>query len=121
MEYQRIKNLLGNTSDQVPRYVTKKWIEVYDESGGTYSVNKEIKFKTPMLRSDLCDYNEAYIVVTGKVTVTNPNNNAYDKKLALKNNAPFFSRLEQNATIFFIIKKDEETVLNFSQNSVDVS
>ena len=44
-----------------------------------------------MLRSDLCYYNDAYIVVTGKITVTNPNNNAYDKKLALKNNAPFFS------------------------------
>ena len=44
-----------------------------------------------MLRSDLCYYNDAYIVVTGKITVTNPNNNASDKKLALKNNAPFFS------------------------------
>ena len=44
-----------------------------------------------MLRSDLCDYNEAYGIVTGKITVANPNNNAYDKKLALKNNAPFFS------------------------------
>ena len=44
-----------------------------------------------MLRNDLCDFNEAYIVVTGKITVTNPNNNAYDKKLALENNAPYFS------------------------------
>ena len=44
-----------------------------------------------MLRSDLCDYNDAYIVVTGKITVTNPNNDAYDKKLAFKNNAPFIS------------------------------
>ena len=44
-----------------------------------------------MLSSDLCDYSDAYIVVKGKVTVTNPNNNAYDKKLALKNNAPFLS------------------------------
>ena len=44
-----------------------------------------------MLRSDLCDYSNAYVAVTGKITVTNPNNNAYDKKLALKNNAPFTS------------------------------
>ena len=44
-----------------------------------------------MLRSDLCDYIDAYIVVKGKITVTNSNNNAYDKKLALKNNAPFTS------------------------------
>ena len=44
-----------------------------------------------MLRSDLCDCNDAYIVVIGKTTVTIPNNDAYDKKLALKNNAPFTS------------------------------
>ena len=44
-----------------------------------------------MLRTDFCDYTEAYIVVTGEISVTNPNNNAYDKKLALKNNTPFFS------------------------------
>ena len=44
-----------------------------------------------MLRSDLCDYNEAYIIVTGKITVTDSNNNGYDKKLALKKNAPIFS------------------------------
>ena len=62
-----------------------------DESGRTYNVNKKTRIKTPMLRTDLCDYNEAYIVVTGKITVTNPNNNAYDKKLALKNTALFFS------------------------------
>ena len=44
-----------------------------------------------MLRTDLCDYNEAYIAVTGKAAVTDPNNNTYDKKLAVKNNALFFS------------------------------
>ena len=44
-----------------------------------------------MLTSDLCDYRDAYIVVKGKITVTNPNNDAYDKKLAFKNNAPFLS------------------------------
>ena len=92
MEYQKIINLLSNNiSHQVLRFVTKKWLEIHDESGGTYNINKEIKFKKPMLRTDLCDYTEAYIVVTGEISVTNPNNNAYDKKLALKNNTPFFS------------------------------
>ena len=62
-----------------------------DESDKTYNINKEIRFKTQALRYDLSDYNDAYIIVTGKLTVTDPNNNAYDKKLALKNNAPFFS------------------------------
>ena len=91
MEYQKIANLLGNTSDKVPRFITKKWIEVHDQSGGTYNTNKQIRFKTSMLRSDLCDYSDAYIVVKGKTIVTNPDNNAYDKRLALKNNAPFTS------------------------------
>ena len=91
MEYQKIINLLGNIPDKVPRFITKKWIEVFDQSGGTYNTIKQIRFKTAMLRSDLCDYNDAYIAVTGKITVTDPDNNAYDKKLALKNNAPFIS------------------------------
>ena len=44
-----------------------------------------------MLRSDLCDYSDAYIVVKGEVTVTEPNNDGYDENVALKNNAPFIS------------------------------
>ena len=52
----------------------------------TVLTNKQTRFKIPMLRSDLCDYSDAYIVV-----ITNPNNDAYDKKLAFKNNAPFIS------------------------------
>ena len=44
-----------------------------------------------MLRSDLCDFSDAYIFVKGTITITNPDNNAYDKKLAFKNNAPFLS------------------------------
>ena len=42
-----------------------------------------------MVRSDLCDYSGAYIVVKGEITVTEPNNNAHDKTLASENNAPF--------------------------------
>ena len=91
MEYQKITKLLGSTLDKVPRFITKKWIEVYDKSGGTYNTSKQIRFKTSMLRSDLCDYSDAYVLVKGKITVANPNNNAYDKKLAFKNNAPFIS------------------------------
>ena len=82
---------LDNTSDKVPRFITKKWIEVHDQSGEIYNTNKQIRFKTSMLRSDLRDFSDAYIVVKGKIIVTNPNNDAYDKKLALKNNAPFIS------------------------------
>ena len=100
MEYQKITNLLGNIPDKVPRFITKKWIEVHDQSGETCSTNKQIRFKTSMLRSDLCDYSDAYIVVKGKITITNQDNNAYDKKLAFKNNAPFTSCiLKINSTL----------------------
>ena len=92
MEYQKITNLLDTTSDNVPRFITKKWVEVHDQSGNDrYNPSKQIRFKTSMLRSDLCDFSDAYIVVKGTITVTNPDNNAYDKKLAFKNNAPFVS------------------------------
>ena len=55
MEFQKIVNLLDATSDDedLPRFVTKKWIHAYDQSGGNYDVNKEIRIKTSMLRSDL--------------------------------------------------------------------
>ena len=48
MEYQKIINLLDTISDNVPRFNAKKWIEVYDQSGGTYNTNKQIRFKTSM-------------------------------------------------------------------------
>ena len=91
MEYRKIINLFCNISgNQLPKFTTKKWIEIYDELNGSYNVNKDIRFKTPQLSSDLCDWNDTFIVVTGKITVTNPNSNAYDKKLALKTMHHFF-------------------------------
>ena len=94
MEYQKITSLLGTTLDEVSRFITKKWIEVHDQSSNgedRYKPNKKVRFKTSMLRSDLCDFSDAYIVVKGTITVTDHNNDAYDKKLAFKNNAPFIS------------------------------
>ena len=77
----------------LPKYSTKKWIEIFDQSYGSYSVNKDIKSKTSQLRNDLCDINDAYIVVAGKFGTTNPGNDIdkYDKKVALKYFAPFLS------------------------------
>ena len=71
MEFQKIVNLLDITSDNkdLPKYVTKKWIEVYDQSEKNYNPNKEIRIKTPMLRSDSCDFSDAYIAVNGDITV----------------------------------------------------
>ena len=75
MEYQKTINLLDTTSDNVPKFITKKWIEVPDQSGGSYDVNKQIRFEKSMLRSNVCDYSDAYIVVRGTITVTGTNRN----------------------------------------------
>ena len=93
MEFEKIINLLDTTSDNkdLPRFVTKKWIEVYDQSEKNYSINKEIRIKTSMLRSDLCDYSNVYVIVKGDITVTNPNNAKRNKAVAFKNNAPFIN------------------------------
>ena len=60
MEYQKI-NLLENTPNQPIKFRTKKCVEINDESRGTYNTNSQIRFKTSMLRSSLCDYSDAYI------------------------------------------------------------
>ena len=94
MEHQKIENLLDNASNQPSKFRTKSWFEINDESRGTYPVNRQINFKTSMLRSSLCDYSDAYILVKGNITV---NNTAADgaaanntnKKVIFKNCAPF--------------------------------
>ena len=61
--------MLGNTPNQPPKFRTKNWVEINDEWRGAYNVNSSIKFKTKILRSSLCDYSDAYILVTGTITV----------------------------------------------------
>ena len=69
-----------------------KWIGVYDQSGRNYNVNKEIRIKTSILRSDLCDFSDAHIVVKGDITLEGDNDaNKRNKNLAFKNNAPFIN------------------------------
>ena len=112
MEYQKITNLLGNASDKVPRFITKKWIEVYDQSGEIYNTNKQIRFKTSMLRSDLCDYSEAYIVVKGDITVEGANNKIIENKLlAFKNNAPFISCISKMNDVLIENEEDLDIVM----------
>ena len=71
MEYQKIINLWDNTSNQPTKFRTKNWVKINDESRGMYNTNSQIKLKTSMLRSSLCDYSDAYMLVKGKITVTN--------------------------------------------------
>ena len=117
MEFQKIVNFIDTTSDNkdLRTFVTKKWIEVYDQSEGNYNVNIKIRIKTSMLRSNLYDFSDAYIVVKVNIFVTkktftaddidepnttaanvNATNTAGDnafgnKKLVFKNNAPFIN------------------------------
>ena len=69
MEYQKIANLLGNATNQPSKFKRRNQVEINDESRGTYTSN-DIKFKTTMLRSNLCDYADAYILVNGRITIT---------------------------------------------------
>ena len=104
MEYNKINNLLSSLklsednemSEQLSKFVTREYVRANSLSN-TYNENKSIRFKTPMLRSNLCDYSAAYILVKGTITVTAPGahngaNNIRDKKnRPKKNNAPFVS------------------------------
>ena len=90
MEYQKVTILLCDKSDKVPTFITKKWIEVHDQSGGTYNTNKQIR---SMLRSDLWDFSDAYIVVKRIVTASadERDRDEMNRKVILKTNAPFIS------------------------------
>ena len=71
MEYQKIANLIDDTSNQPSKFRTRNWVEINDESRGAYNVNSQIKFKTTMLKSSLCDYSDAYILAKGTISVNN--------------------------------------------------
>ena len=70
MEYQKIINLSDKTPNQLSKFKTKTWIEINDQSRGVYNVNSDIRFKTTMLKSSLCDYSDVYIIVKGRITIT---------------------------------------------------
>ena len=95
MEYQKISNLLENTSDNLSKFRTRNWVEINDESKGNYP-NSDIRFKNTMLRSNLCDYADSYILVKGTITITGAGDDTAarqaderDKVVTFKNCAPF--------------------------------
>ena len=102
MEYQKIANLIDDASNKPSKFRTKNWVEINDESRGTYSVNSQIKFKTAMLKSSLCDYSDAYILVKGKITIAGEGDtddakrlDARNKGVAFKNCAPFINCISE--------------------------
>ena len=94
MEYQKIANLIDDASNQPSKFRTQNWVEINEQSRGTYDANSQIKFKTTMLKSSLCDYRDAYVIVKGTITVNNtaaadPDANNTNTKIIFKNCAPF--------------------------------
>ena len=89
--------MLENTPNQPSKFRTKKWVEENDESLGTYNVNSQIKFKTSMLRSSLCDYSDAYILVSATIenwnTAIRGANNR--KNIIIKNQAAFTNYISE--------------------------
>ena len=101
MEYQKITNLLDDATNESSKFRIRNLVEINDESRGTYNVSNQIKFKTLMIRSNLCDYIDAYLDFNGAITVpttaardTNQNNRI--KKVIIKNCAPFVLKLCSN-------------------------
>ena len=95
MEYQKMAHLLESTSDNLSKLRTRNWVEINDKSKGNYA-NGDIRFKTTMLRSNLCDYADSYILVKGTITITDEGADAAaeraderDKGVTFKNCAPF--------------------------------
>ena len=101
MEYQKIANLIDdNTLNQPSKFRTRNWIEINDESRGAYNINSQIKFKTTMLKSSLCHYSDAYILVKGTISVNNTAAqsaaaNNTNKRVIFKNCAPFTNGISE--------------------------
>ena len=94
MKYQKIANLLDSASNKPSKFRTRNWVEINDDIRGAYSPNKQIRFKTAMLRSILCDYSDAYILVKGNISVNNTaaadaDTNNTNKRVIFKNCVPF--------------------------------
>ena len=94
MEYQKIANLLNDASNKPSKFRTRNWVEINDDIRSAYSPNKQIRFKTAILRSILCDYSDAYILVKGNIIANNNADagagaNNINKKIIFKNCAPF--------------------------------
>ena len=116
MEYQKIASLLDSASNQPSKFRTRNWVEINDDIRGAYSPNKQIRFKTAMLRSSLCDYGDAYILVKGNITVNNTaadgaDANNTNKKVIFKNCAPFTDCISKINNTQVDNAKDIDTVV----------
>ena len=103
--------MLDTTSDDkdLPRFVTKNGLKFMINQKKVTMLTK--KLETPMLRSDLCDFSDAYIVVKGTITVTEPDNGKRNKSVAFKNNAPFYHGISKISRIQIDNAEDLDVVM----------
>ena len=134
MEYQKIINLLDNTSNQLSKFRTKSWTEINGQSRSVYNTNSDIRFKTTMLKSSLCDYSDAYILVKGTITITGAENGAAarqaderDKSVTFKYCAPFINCKSEINNTQIDNAKDTDivmpmyTLIEYSDNYLKIS
>ena len=118
METQKIVNLLNGSDNENSKFATKKWYVIDSESKGNYSDENEIKFLTSSFESNLCDYSDAYFLVTGNINISGSNDN--NTKVAFTNCATFKKcRTEINETLV-----DDAEHINFAMpthNLIDYS
>ena len=119
MECQKITNISGTTLDEVPRFITKKWVKVHNQLSSAddrYKPSKPIRFKTLMLRSDLCDFSDVYIVVKGDITLTKANEigiiDIRNRFLAFKNNASFTNCISKTNNVLIENAEDLDVVIS---------
>ena len=116
MEHQKIINLHDNMLNQLSKARTKIWIEINDQSWGVYNTNSDIRFKTTILNSSLCDYSDAYILVKGKITgagddVVARQADERNKGVIFKNRAPFVNCKSEINNIEIDNAKDIDIVM----------
>ena len=106
--------MLDNTPNKLSKFKTKNWVEINDDTRGMYNTNSQIKFKTSMLNSSLCDYSDAYILVNGTILVSNigttaaPNNR---KNKVVKNCTPFTDYITEINNTQIDNAKDTDVVI----------
>ena len=105
-----------NKPNQLSKFKTKNWVKINDDSRGTYNINSQIKFKTSMIKTNLCDYSDAYILVKGIISVTIMTGveaaaNHDNKKLIFKNCTPFTDCMREIGSAQLHNAKDIDIVM----------
>ena len=111
--------MLDDASNQPSKFKTNNWVEINDESRGTYDANSKIKFKTSMLKSSLCDYSDAYkeTITVNNTAAADADANNTNKKVIFKNCAPFHICVSEINNALVDIMMPMYNLIEYSNNS----